>query len=184
MRSLPTALLSLSVVLGLLVGCSGIQVDRDYDPEVDFGSLRTWAWISHSGKSDDPRIDNALLDSRVRAAVEGKLAELGYRKLESGDPDFGVVYHAAINKEIRVDTIYRSHGYGRYGYGGVGYAETLVSEYDVGSLIIDVVAPSGQKLLWRGIATAAVQPGASPEKRTKRVDQAVDKMFKRFPPDK
>jgi len=178
------ALMALSAVV---VACSGIRVDYDYDPGADFSRLRTWAWLPDARTSDDPRLDNALIDSRIRTAVESELAAKGYTPATSGMPDFHVAYHLSVEGKINVDTVYNDYprgGYGRVGYrgSGWGYAETRVTEYDEGTLLIDILRPESGELLWRGTGQATVQEQSTPEKRTKRANAAVKKILENFPP--
>jgi hypothetical protein len=39
-------------------------------------------------------------------------------------------------------------------------------------------------LVWRGVASKALDPKASPEKRQKNLDKAVAKLMKNYPPPK
>jgi hypothetical protein len=176
-----------AVLSPLMLACSGIKVDCDYDPSANFAPLRTWAWLPDAGKSGDPRLDNALIDSRIRKAVEAELAAKGFTLVASKTPDFQVTYHVSIEGKLDVDTIYRDYpggGYGRYGYrrGGWGQTETRVREYDEGTLLIDVLQAGSGALLWRGSGVATVREESSPEKRTERINTAVHKILERFPP--
>ena len=59
----------------LLAGCSSVSVTRDYDVDVDFSGFKTYAWQhSEQPQTGNPRIDNDLIDERVRAAVNAELA--------------------------------------------------------------------------------------------------------------
>jgi hypothetical protein len=173
---------SLACAVALLAtGCSGIRVSQDYDPNTDFSGLRTWYWMARA-PSSDPRVDNDLIDGRVRDAVERHLGSRGYRRVPTGEGDFGVGYHLAIQGKIDVQTIDRYYGYGYGGwYGGMG-TETYVRQYDEGTLILDVVDSRSQQLVWRGTGQAEVHQDTSPEQRTARIQEAVDKILAQFPP--
>ena len=153
------SMLALPVLCALVLACSGIKVDSDYDPSADFTQLRTWSWLPHAGQSDDPRLDNALLDSRIRAAVKSELDAKGYTLATSGAPDFQVTYHVSVEGKLDVNTVYRDYprgGYGRVGHhrGGWGYAETSVREYERGRCCSTSCSParvrcSGGEAVWR-----------------------------------
>ena len=72
-------------------------------------------------------------------------------------------------------------GWGYHGWGvGMGTATTYENVYTVGTLILDVYDAKTQKLLWRGSASDTI-----PEKSSslaKKIDKAVTKMMKKFPP--
>jgi hypothetical protein len=176
---------ALLILAATWLACSGIRVDSDYDPSADFSQLRTWSWLPQTRESGDPRLDNALLDSRIRNAVEAELRAKGFERVDSGASNFQVVYHVNVEGKVDVDTVYRGypHGrYGRYGYRGGGYSETTVRQYDEGTLLIDFLDPDSGALLWRGSGQATVRESSSPEQRTKRVNEAVNKILAQFPP--
>jgi hypothetical protein len=126
-------------------------------------------------------VDNALLDSRVRSAVDRELAARGLEQLPSGG-DLGVVYHAAIEGRMDVYNVDRSYGYRPYwGWAGPVYTETHVRYFDEGTLILDLVDMSTQKLVWRASAQAEVNERADPETRTQRLNEAVARMLEGFP---
>ena len=174
----------IAVAALLLAACSSVQVSTDYDPATDFAVLRAYAWLPRkAGASGDPRLDSSLLNERIRNAVEVQLAERGHRKVASGQADFLVAYHTAVERKIDVDTIYRGYGYGTHSWGwGAGH-ETVVYDYDQGTLVLDVLDPKAHRLLWRGSAKAVVSEESTPEKRTKLINEAVAKLLEQFPPE-
>jgi hypothetical protein len=167
----------------LLAACSSVTVSTDYDPGADFAGLKTWAWLPRkAGATGDPRLDSTLVHERIRHAVETQLAARGYEKAAVARADFLVAYHTAVERKMDVDTIYRGYGYGRGAWAwGAGH-ETMVYEYDQGTLLLDVLDPKAHRLLWRGSASAVVSEHSTPEKRTKLVNEAVSRLLDRFPP--
>lgn len=166
-------------------GCSSMQITSDHAPAVDFQSLSRYGWLPDPRpKTGDPRLDSSLLDQRVRRAVDAQLAARGYPEVSADEADFLVTYHAALESKLDVDTIYRTYGYG-YGWGrGYGPAEvdTVVRQYEQGTLLLDFVDPKTRKLIWRGSASAEITPDSTPEKRQERINEAVARMLERFPP--
>ncbi len=114
---------------------------------------------------------------RVGAAVEAQLKAKGYVPAE-GAPDFLVATYVGQLSRIQVT----DWGYG-YGPRAAWYGGGVdVYQYEEGSLIVDIVDARSKRLVWRGTATAIVDPGATPEERTERIQEAVAKVFKDFPP--
>ncbi len=181
------SILALMAAIGLAVsGCVGFQVTQDYDPATDFSGYRGWYWLPPS-PSGDRRVDNDLVDARIRRAVESALSARGFRKTSKGEGDFAVGYHVLIEGKIDVRTVNNYYGYGpgwgRYGGRvGSGYTETYVDQYEQGTLIIDVVDTGSRKLAWRGSTSARVQQTAEGEDRAERVHEAVDAILAEFPP--
>ena len=184
----PGSVLGLIAMLALVVsGCTAFPVQSDYDADADFAGYRTWYWLPAS-PTGDPRIDNDLVDTRIRRAVEQSLADRGYTKTSTGEGNFGVGYHGFIQGKIDVRTIDRYYGYGpgwgRYGayYPGPVATETYVDQYDEATLILDIVDRRSRKLVWRGSTSARVRAEETPDKRDQRTRQAVDAILAKFPP--
>jgi hypothetical protein len=169
-----------------LASCATLQVAVDYNPDFDFGSIGTYAWLPHESlPGADFRINNALINDRVVAAVDARLDAKGYRKIDAGTPDVYVTWLGAIDRRIRVDTI--NNYYGPYWYGSRGCCRggpwrTLVSEYEEGTLIIDLLNAVDRKLVWRGTGKDYIRMMRSPEETTRNIHAAVDGILADFPP--
>ncbi len=179
------------ILLLQLTGCSTVQVQSDYDPKADFASLKSFAWLPEpQKKTGDPRIDNnSLLAKRIRAAVENELVTKGFQQTELDQADFALGYHVILTKQTDVQVVNRYYNYGpgwgsRYGsrYPGYGRPQAYVFEFDMGTLIVDVVKPGQRELIWRGTATDEVNFSASREAKDEKIRNAVHEMFAGFPP--
>jgi hypothetical protein len=162
--------------------CASVRVSVDYDPNEDFSTYRTFTWFPRPRPATgDYRVDNPLLDQRVRAAVEQTLTARGYRKLEDRAPDFYVNYHLQIDEKIDVRTVNRGY-VDRWGY-YVGWPETQVTQYDEGSLVIDIADARDKQLAWRGIGVGRVRSRPTPEETTRDVQEVVAQILAKFPPE-
>lgn len=182
----------LGTVFALLVlcgACASLQVSTDYNPAYDFSKLKTYSWLDNSTTpSSDARINNGIVVARVRAAVEKNLAAKGYTKVAPGTADFVVSWLGDINKKLRIDTI--NHFYSPYGYGalardpywGGGLRTSTATEYDEGTLIVDILDPVQHKLIWRSIGTDRLKTGNNPAKANSAMDAAIATIMARFPP--
>jgi len=170
-------------------GCATVSVDADYDTKSNFSNLKTYSWVQATQPATgDARIDNSLLDSRVRSAVDQSLKARGYVKTSEVNPDFLVGYLAGIEEKTDVTTINRPStagmmgGYYSSAYFAYSNSETFVTQYQEGSLLIDIVNPKTKELMWRGTGKATVLENAKPEKREKRISEGVAKILAQFPP--
>ena len=59
-------------------------------------------------------------------------------------------------------------------------AQTTENVVNVGTMVVDLLNTHTKKLLFRGTATD--QLSNKPEKNTEKLDKAIEKMFKDFPP--
>ena len=174
-------------LLSLLGGCQTIQVSQDYDVSRNFSALKTYDWQTKTQpKTGDIRVDNQLLDTRIRTAVDRTLAEKGYQKIAGEKTDFTVSYKYSIRSKLESDNVGMGvgFGWGRVGrYGGVGVdTGRYISEYDEGMIVIDLIDAAKGDLIWRGTGTARVDQHAKPDEITKGVNEAVEKILSQFPP--
>jgi hypothetical protein len=180
MRALRIALAATVAVM--VTGCSGMSIRSDYNPQANFDSYSTYAWLP-APTTGDPRLDNAILEGRIKAAVDNALAEKGFRLADNADDaTFWVGYHIGIEGRMDVTTVNSYYGYGWGPWYGGAYRDTQVRYYDQGTLLIDVIDAGAQELAWRGTAEAEVHNESSPERRQQRLNEAVTKILDRFPP--
>jgi hypothetical protein len=156
------------------------DVSVDYDKSVDFAKIKTFAVKVGTSWG------NPISEKRVTDEIQQTLVEKGWKAVEA-DPDALVVLHGATEKQKELNTFYSGGMYGGYGYrgwGGVGMgmgtSHTSVSEFTVGTLVVDIFDAKSKQLLFRG--TASDEISDKPDKNKKKLAKASDKMFKNFPP--
>ena len=177
----------LSICFLLMTGTAFAQkVTVDFDKNTDFSKYKTYAF------SVGTPTPVTLTNQRIEQAIEAQLVAEGLTRVAS-NPDLSVVYHCAVDKRTQLNTTSIGDwgwgpGWGRYGgwgawegWGGVGGdAITQVEEIPVGQLIVDIGDAAAKRYIWRGTATDTVS--SNPEKNAKTINQAVRKMFEKFPP--
>lgn len=175
----------LLIALAFVSGCSSVTVTRDYDRNADFSSMKTYAWKhAEQPETGNPRIDNDLLDQRIRDAINADLGGKGFSIGDAADADFLVVYFIDYKQRIGGNSVSFGVGAGRYDrYGGVGY-NTTISDYDESRLTIDVIDRATDKMIWRGVGRRSTYEYSKPDKITKVVNDAVPRIMKSFPPKK
>ncbi|HEX9253088.1 MAG TPA: DUF4136 domain-containing protein [Ignavibacteriaceae bacterium] len=158
----------------LLVGCSTISVNQDYDPGYDFSKLKTFGFLPIPKEAGIDQI-NA---NRFGDAIKNELTAKGYTV--SDKADFGVAL--LFGKQTKTNITSYGYGYGPYWgrYGGTSNVD--VSQYDEGTLIIDVIDMAKKELVWRGTGTGAIDPNATVEERTANINSAVAQILAQFPP--
>lgn len=165
-----------ALVLGLaafVAACSSIRATYDYDVNADFSRMKSYAWIP----VPDSDREDPLIVKRVQDAVDRELAAKGLRRSKS-NPDFRIAMHTGSQSKIRVTDW--GYGYGRGVYWGGGGVD--VYQYEEGTLILDFVDARTKKLIWRGTARGTINPDATPEARTKTINEAVAKTLANYPP--
>lgn len=169
-----------------LLACSSTRVWQDYDLQANFSRLGSYAWQQLAQKkTDNPHIDNSLLNDRVRYAIDTNLALKGYKKMSREQADFLVVYHYAIRERNRDDRSHTRVGVSR-GYWGYYGSYIVIDDHrydaDRYELIVDVLDPKNEKILWRGSVNKKLLQSNSPQQATQRVNQVVVDILSKFPP--
>jgi hypothetical protein len=165
-------------------GCATVQVSQDYDPHADMSRYATWQWRHpFQGATGDIRIDNPLLDKRIRHAVDNHLT--GRRMVPAQErPDFYLSYHLTIEQKIQSDSYYSTVGVGGFyhpWYGGMG-TETRIRQYDEGRLTIDIHSADSGALVWRGVGVFRLRTFKTPQEAAGATQEIVDQILYQFPP--
>jgi hypothetical protein len=178
-RVVPAALL-----VGLLIPtlAAAQKVSYDFDKTANFAGFKTYA------QKDGTKVGQPLIDDRIASAIDSALAAKGFKKVDS-NPDVFVVYHVAFDKQKDISSYSSGYGggYGAYGWGwgggwGGGTTTTQVRDILVGTLVVDLADAQKGQLAWRGMGVKEVDTQAKPEKRDKSITNAVNKIFKNYPP--
>jgi hypothetical protein len=174
-----------SVLLLLLgVGCQSLKVETEYDRATDMSGYRTWSWYGQPAPTGNERLDDPVIQNRVRMAVERELAERGYQQRLEGEVDFQVAYTLTVKTRLDSVGLSRRYGYSpgdSWGPGGGGHQMTV--EYDQGTLVLDIIDAPQQKLVFRGAAERRVSENPTPESSRKHIRAATAAILDEFPPD-
>ena len=148
------------------------KVETDYDHTASFSNYHTYSW--GQVHSTDP-----FFEGRIREAVNHVLAQKGWR-LVPMDGDVTLTAGAFTKRQHEYTTFYDGLGGWRW-HGWGGMTTTTVDSIPVGTLVVDIYETASERLLWRGLAYD--QLSNNPDKDTKKLEKAVDKMFAKFPPE-
>jgi hypothetical protein len=166
----------------------------DYDPSANFSALQTYAWQmgGSSIPNHDPRLENALVDQRLREVVDHQMLLKGFRQDATGSPDFLAAYHLLIEKRAHGTALSPYYGYGYpyyfpwryYGPGWYGpYAQDIYwREYESVTLLLDFLDPASGRLIWRGTAEDVIDVTRNAAAQKQGLDAAVRFLLTRFPP--
>jgi hypothetical protein len=161
----------------LLLGCSSLTVNHDFDPDADFAAYRTYAWASQSQSSSEAGASDLVMQ-RVRRAVDAELQKEGLSRVEA-EPDLLVASHTGVKDKINVTDW--GYTYGDY-YWGWGGRQIDVYQYQQGTLVVDLIDYGSKELVWRGWAQKTLDENPTPERMDRTIQDAVKKIFERYPP--
>jgi hypothetical protein len=122
------------------------------------------------------------MDQRAQADVKSALMRKAWIEVPEGKGQAAVVVHATTKTKHTYETLY--DGWGGWGWRrgwdrGFG-GSTTFNDYKVGTLVVDIFDSQTKQAIWHGTATDALSDNAQSNARA--TQQAVDKMFKTFPP--
>lgn len=143
-----------------------IQTDASYGPGIKLSGLGDrYAWAPTSRQSGDgDRVDNPQVRAFLRSTIDESLSKRGFSCITEGRPDFWLLYR--VTRVLQDDWDATPFG----------------TPYPAGTLVVDVVDPATRQLVWRGTATARIDPSNPPEIREERIRAAVSMLMSKFPP--
>ncbi|WP_276496043.1 DUF4136 domain-containing protein [Pontibacter litorisediminis] len=151
-------------------------------------NAKTYAWYQPSPMAQPEYLKGykPALHKNLVQAVEQELQERGYTKVEQ-NPDMLVAYDVSVSvpaEKDRSENFIEGFGYSyaymsgyRYSY---GYADMpgyrSVDLFKEGTLIIDLINPRSNMLLWRGWAEGAINFNAGSGAVQKRVEEVLEQL--------
>lgn len=159
-----------------LMGCATITAGSYSDRNIDFAQYRTYDWGPPDAlPTGDPRLDaNPFFEDQFEGAVERQFARAGFGR-DSENPDLIVHYHANITQRFEV------HGVEGPCTGSED-CEPRATEYDSGTLVLDIVDARTKKVVWRGWSQGTMNGVINNQDRlAEHIQASVRRMFEEFP---
>lgn len=172
--------------LVLIAACAGNQVSTDFSPSVSFSQFRSYAMVM---PPDTAALQ--LVDQRVRAAVQAQLDEKGLVMTNREHADLFVGYGTVDKTHTEIYDYSDGWGWGR-GWGwryhrwGVAWpmaTQRQVETYTSGTVVVNLIDAKTKQVVWQGtVADVVSLPVADPLRATRQIDEAVAKLFAKYPP--
>jgi|SRR5690606_1321046 len=161
----------------LMVACSTVKVNYDYDRDVDFTAFTTYNYFSDLDSGLGALDERRLLD-----LLDSTLGSRGYRLAEG--PDFlinilGSQYRTGPGNSVGVGL----------GSGGRNLGGGICVGIPVGgpglkrSIQFDFVDAQRDALFWQAQADSGYRENLSPAAREEQLRAVVDKVFSKYPPE-
>jgi hypothetical protein len=167
-------------------GCTNFKVQTDHDPTVDFSSFKTFAFAGPAEMNKGGIYDNTLTSKRIESAVVRELTGKGLRQVSTEEPqDLRVHYWVSVLDKQRLESSGPTVGVARGPAGGYGWGAGYgggVSTYDYkeGTLILDLIEPAKQQLVWRAKIVGTLQD--SNKENVELGTKAIHEAFEHYPP--
>ncbi len=169
MKSKMLVLAGLLCLLAAVASAQTVYVNSS--PNANFSSYHTYAW----GQSPNPNaVASSFLAQEATNQINTQLQSKGLKMVqETENPDLVVI----ISGGMKTQTSYNA--WGMRGFGG-GMGGITPEQNVIGTLIVDIYDVKAKELAWRGMAQNTLNTSNS-QKNMKMVDNAVAKMFKKYP---
>jgi hypothetical protein len=164
-----TVLASTCLCLLVAAGCGpSISVEHDWDTRADFTDFKRFKLMESNAVGDQ------LIQRRIDDSIRLNLTEFGLVE-DQENPDFLIATHANVQDRVDVQT----WGYGMSSRHWHGTQNVSVSNYQVGTLVIDFVDARTNELAWRGWGSKTL---SSSSRDPETIQEAVDRILNQFPP--
>ena len=167
-------LFSSALVVALFLVTAGTLAAQDvrYNsmPGADFSKYHTYKWVNIGDAHPDQ-----IMDAEIKQAIDSQLAAKGMTKTDGDKADLYIGYQIAVNQETQWD----AWGSRAFGMGTGSWTSSTIS---VGTLVLDMYDPGTKQLVWTGSATKTIDTGSNHEKHMKKLDKAMAKLLKNYPP--
>lgn len=170
---------SLLLILAMvLAACSRSLVSVDYDPAATLPTAGSYALSDPAGGPEFQSLDN----TRIAAALRQQLAVRNLKEVPREQADIWVAYR--VEQEAKLDNSGISFGVG-FGSGNLGMGVSTgpqAKQIMEGRLVVDVVDPKRQQVVWTAKANEYLKESMRPEQRDALVNTLIAEMLANFPP--
>jgi hypothetical protein len=167
-------LLSAALIVALMLVTAGTLAAQDvrYNsmPGADFSKYHTYKWVNIGGAHPDQ-----IMDAEIKQAIDSQLAAKGMTKTDGDKAGLYIGYQTTVQQETQWDV----EGSRAFGMASGSWTSSTIS---VGTLVLEMYDPARKQLVWTGSATNTIDTGSDHEKHMKKLDKAMAKLLKNYPP--
>ena len=166
----------------VLSGCTSLNVVTDHNPDADFSSYQSFAFMPEQTlRVATQNAVSPLLEGRLKDAATQSLVAQGYRLQSSPErADFVVSFTLGAREKIRVES-YPVAYRGTWGWGARYYQQVDVTNYTEGTLAIDLFETRSGEPVWHGRTSKKITT-ADRKNPTPIIDEIVSAILAEFPP--
>jgi hypothetical protein len=171
------ATIALVIALAVMsVGARKMKAYVDFDRNVDFGAIQTFAYfetLETSFLDEAPPVHEMIKLLIIRSFQDGGMKRVG----EDENPDVMVTYHSDANQAMKMNVTLYSYSYSAGWWWSPLWGSGMdVSSYTQGTLIVDVWEPKTKTLYWRGTVLGVVPDNPNAKKAQSIIEKALGKI--------
>jgi hypothetical protein len=155
------------------------KVRVDYDHGCSFARYKTYRWIQlpatqlPGAQLPEGQFPNQLMHERIVRYVEEALSARGLKHVETGG-DLLVSYEMNVSEQQQFITTGSGWGWGSE------FSTTTTEAILTGTLVVDLTDQRQKQLVFQGVSSETIS--SRPQKNTKTLQKAINKMFAKYPP--
>jgi len=175
-------LIPLLAILLAISSCSPIKVVTDKNKDVNFSKYKTYSFLGWQNNSDEILTETDR--ESLRKAFTHEFERRGLSRVNSGG-DMQISLYIIVSDKSAVSgyssyygSRYSGYSYygGSYGYGTNSYKQR---DYQVGTLIMDVMDKSTKEQVWQAVASKTISNSES--KRKRKTASNIRALMREFP---
>ena len=172
----------LVLCLCIALGCSNIKSNIDYDPNIDFSKLKTYAWLPNQPQGQTRLLHtNFLRLNRIRDAIDRALLAKGLNQTKQSDADF--LIRSLVTEKLDSVAMPTGHSPDHDPDLPAPVPKTKSAErYENVALIVDFLSARDQNLIWRGEDEIRVQRDTTAKTREGFIQELVGRILSHYPP--
>ncbi len=162
----------------ILLSCSSLRVDYDYDSGTDFSSYLTYSYYAdmQTGLSD-------LDTRRLLSSLDSVMLSKGFRASE--EPDFLINIESREFRMPRNSSVGVGLGGGGRNMGGGVSIGLPIGQADVErEILFDFIDSQRDVLFWQAICSGKIRENATPLERERLMRNIAVKVMSKYPPRK
>ncbi|MBW8190918.1 DUF4136 domain-containing protein [Neiella marina] len=182
----PLGTLLMAAMAMLLAGCASTpKVEADYANDFNFAHLETFYMVPISNNTYAGQPGYSLTDQRINESVKTYLTNRGMKEVPAEHADVLVSHYVTSEDKTQVRThntrYAHSSRYNRYAVGHGWGNDISVRQFTEGQLLIDLVNPKTDLVVWRGVGSKKLKSSANSEQKTDTINEYVEAMFSEVP---
>ncbi len=168
-------LLPTLLILGSCNSIKNLKTAVEYDKQANFSTYESYKFDKELSYSDTHDNYSSQNQRTFENAIHDQLKKKGLEETET--PNLHVNFFVVDTQESQsiTHTSYRNQR-----YGGMAHVDTYIKEYELGTLVIDLVDVSANKLVWRGLANGIIT--GKQDDMEKTINEAVKAILSKYPP--
>lgn len=169
-----------------LTACASTpKVESDYADGFNFAHLETYYLVPINNDTYAGQPGVSLTAQRIEESIKTQLGYRGMTEAPADQADIWVSYYVTSQDKTQIRTYNNRYNYhARYyrGAWGAGWGNDVdVRQFTEGQLLIDLVDPKSNHVVWRGIGTKRLKSSQSTEQREETINQYVEAMLAEVP---